>query len=126
MKTHTEDVQLSGYALVAAKGTPKLKPSSQTETYGQILPNGLQAKGITLKVLAAMLQRPAGKPVVDQTGISGTFDFTLRYAPEDGTDSALPSLFTALEEQLGLKLQPQKIPMQKLVIDQVERTPLDN
>ena len=90
------------------------------------MPNGLQANGVTMKVLASMLQRPAGKPVVDQTGISGRFDFALRYAPEDATDSSLPSLFTALQEQLGLKLQSQKVPLQKFIIDHVERIPQDN
>ena len=55
LKTHTEDVQLPGYALVIAKGTPKLTPSSETEPHAQILPNGLQARGVTLKFLALML-----------------------------------------------------------------------
>ena len=75
------------------------------------------------------------KPVVDKTGVEGEFDFSLRWTPDesqfrgmgitvplpgDGT-TALPGLFTAIQEQLGLKLEPQKIPCEVLVIDRVER-----
>jgi uncharacterized protein (TIGR03435 family) len=74
------------------------------------------------------------KPVVDKTGLIGEFDFTLKWTPDEsqlngmgfrvpvpeGT-TALPGLFTAIQEQLGLKLEPQKVPSEVLVIDHVER-----
>jgi uncharacterized protein (TIGR03435 family) len=128
LKTHTEETQVAGYALVAAKGGPKLthSPEPKPEPHAQILSNGLQARGVTVGFFAGILERPTGKPVVDQTGIAGTFDFNLSYAPENSVDSSLPSIFTAVQDQLGLKLLPQKVPIQRFVIDHVERIPQEN
>jgi uncharacterized protein (TIGR03435 family) len=66
--------------------------------------------------------QPADRPVIDTTGLDGFFDFTLDWLP-DGIDPAAsgPSIFTALEEQLRLKLQPEKSPIEFLVIDQAEK-----
>ncbi len=76
---------------------------------------------------AAMLSLPVGKPVVDKTGLKGDYDIKLDYAPPDaGADSSLPSIFTALQESLGLKLEPQFVPMKKLFIDRVEKVPAEN
>jgi uncharacterized protein (TIGR03435 family) len=86
-----------------------------------ILKGGLRADNISLKMLAAMLAGPAGRPVVDKTGIEGNFDVKLDYAPEGIADSSLPSIFTALQEQLGLKLVPQKVPVETLVVDRAEK-----
>jgi uncharacterized protein (TIGR03435 family) len=63
------------------------------------------------------------RPVIDKTGIKGLFDFHLEFAPEKSTNSADngPSIFTALEEQLGLKLEPSRVPQDVLVIDRIER-----
>jgi uncharacterized protein (TIGR03435 family) len=61
---------------------------------------------------------------VDKTGLTGKYDLTLTYSPDDGpaaaSDSSAPSLFTALQEQLGLRLQPAKGPVETLVVDHVE------
>jgi len=62
----------------------------------------------------------AGRPVVDRTGLTGRFDFTLNWAPEGSTDTDAPSIFTALQEQLGLKLQPARGVVEVLVVDSVE------
>lgn len=70
----------------------------------------------------------AGHPVVDQTGLTGRYDFTLRWTPDvpasktDQTDphAQWPSLFTAINEQLGLKLTPEKLPIDIIVVDSVE------
>ena len=63
----------------------------------------------------------SGRPVVDRTGLTGRFDFTLSWAPEGSSDSGAPSIFTALQEQLGLRLQPARGAVDVLVIDSVER-----
>jgi uncharacterized protein (TIGR03435 family) len=60
------------------------------------------------------------QPIVDKTGLTGTFDFTLQWSDSEG-----PSLFTALQEQLGLKLEPQKVPTGVLVIDHIEKPVLN-
>jgi uncharacterized protein (TIGR03435 family) len=118
---------VSGFELVIAKEGPKLKPAKEgTETHAQILPNGLDAQSASSKQLASFLMRPAGQTVVDKTGLSGSYDIKLRYAPTNDPNSALPSLFTAVQEQLGLRLQPAKVPADYLVVDHAERVPTEN
>lgn len=73
-----------------------------------------------------MLAHVMAKPVADQTGLRGTYDIRLNYAPMDGTDSSLPSIYTALEEQLGLKLEKQTVPVEIFVIDHVDKEPTEN
>ena len=79
-----------------------------------------------MAVLASMLGRPLGAPVVDKTGINGTYDFDLNFAPVEGAGSSLPSIFSAIQEQLGLKLESQRVPLQMLVIDKCRRVPTEN
>ena len=127
LQTHTQMHDVAGYALVVAKGGPKLKPStSLAQTGGFMLPNRLWNENATMEMLSAMLARPVHRPVVDQTGIKGSFDINLNFAPEGATDSSLPSVFTALQEKLGLRLENRKVPQETLVIEHVERVPADN
>jgi uncharacterized protein (TIGR03435 family) len=82
------------------------------------------------KLVDTLVGSPANpnvdRPVVDRTGLGGTIDFTLEFAPPErpqGTppDESLPTFYTALQEELGLKLQPQTGPVDVLVIDHVEQ-----
>jgi uncharacterized protein (TIGR03435 family) len=123
---HRETQQRKGYALITARGGPKLTPSKSGADFGYIFEDRIRARNRSMKNLAQMLQSPIGQPVVDQTGLKGNFDFDLNYAPMDGSDSTLPSVFTALEEQLGLKLVSQTVPVEMFVIDHVERVPTEN
>ena len=70
--------------------------------------------------------RSIDRPVVDQTGIEGAFDFTLEWSPDQKSEDSGPAIFTALEEQLGLRLEARKLPVSILVVDSVSRTPTDN
>jgi uncharacterized protein (TIGR03435 family) len=108
-----------------AKDGPRLTPIKSELTGGfYILPNGVQAPGINLEGLAMLLSSRLKQPVKDDTGIQGKFDVKLNFAPPetDVADSSLPSIFTAVQEQLGLKLEPVKV----VVIDHVERVPTEN
>ena len=68
------------------------------------------------------LSRPVGRPVIDNTGLAGGFDYDLRWAPEQAApDAGMPSIFTALEEQLGLTLVPATGSVQVLVIEAVSQ-----
>ncbi len=97
--------------------------------------NRLTAGGTSMAALARSMSNQAGRIIVDQTGLTGGFDFELEFTPDPaaaggqppvaGGDANAPSLFTALEEQLGLKLLPQRGPVEMLVIDRVER-PTEN
>jgi uncharacterized protein (TIGR03435 family) len=95
----------------------------------------LTAGGTSMAALARFMTVPAGRIIVDKTGLTGGYDFDLEYTPDPPApggqpqtapaDSNKPSLFTALEEQLGLKLVPERGPVEMLVIDRVER-PTEN
>jgi uncharacterized protein (TIGR03435 family) len=124
---HRGQKEVTGYALVVAKGGPRLQTSKGGEQpFGYILPDGIQDQNAPIQSLAAMLTIPAGGPVVDKTGIVGKYDFKLKFATANHPDSNLPDLFTAVEEQLGLKLVPQKVPAETLVIDHADKIPTEN
>ena len=117
----------SGYALIVAKSGPNLAPAKEgTTPHAFTLRDGLQALNMDMTHFVHILSLPAGAPVVDKTGIVGNYDFKLSYAPANDPNSNLPSLFTALQEQLGLKLESQKVPVEHLIIDHVDRIPTEN
>jgi uncharacterized protein (TIGR03435 family) len=130
---HHETRELAAYALTITKSSPKLAKSLGD-------PNGLPDEtgdsdrtGITMRYTNTSMEDLAdnlqammgdGKPVVEQTELTGRFDFTLKWTREQtqsADPNAAPGLFTAIQEQLGLKLEPVKAPVDVLVIDQVER-----
>ena len=86
---------------------------------------GIMGDGVAMTGLAVALSPIVGRPVVDRTGFDGGFDFTLRFTTDPTTDSRFPLIFTALREQLGLKLESGRAPIEVLVIDRVER-PAEN
>ena len=129
LRTHMEEKEMKGYSLAVAKGGPRLTPIKSELTGGfYILPNGVQAPGINLEGLAMILGSRLKQPVKNDTGIQGKFDVKLNFAPPetDVADSSLPSIFTAVQEQLGLKLEPAKVMVQVLVIDHVDSEPTEN
>jgi uncharacterized protein (TIGR03435 family) len=84
----------------------------------------LSSGGAEIKMLAQALRGPSGRPVVDKTGLSGRFAFTLSFTQQLGNsdiDNTLPDLFTALREQLGLKLEPGTTPMPVINVQQIRR-----
>ena len=85
----------------------------------------------TMPSLARILSQiggwePAGRRVVDQTGLSGAWDFSIEWTPPGQAEEGGVDLFGALQTQLGLKLEGKEIPVPVLVIDSMERTPVDN
>ena len=123
---HRVTKDFKGYDLVVSGKGLKLSPTKGGATYGQLLVNRIDARNVPVSFIASALGRPLGQPVEDKTGLTGNYDFHIRFAPFDKPDSSLPSIFTALE-QLGLKLQKQKnVPEETLVIDHVDRIPTAN
>ena len=135
---HREKRELSAYAIVVGKGGPKMAKNDSD-------PNGmpgmffrglgvLPVRNATMADFATVLQNPVlDRPVVDQTGLTGRYDFLLKWTPDasqfngmganakhDDAD-APPDLFTAMQEQLGLQLKSVKAPVDVLVIDRVEK-----
>jgi uncharacterized protein (TIGR03435 family) len=79
----------------------------------------IDSNGISMAAFITWLPGPLGRPVIDKTGLSGSYELLLRYSPTDSGD--LPSLPTALREQLGLTLEPIQGPIDVLVLDHIER-----
>jgi len=137
LQVHFETVEMPVYALVLAKGGSKLTPAKDAES--SRLSNVGTPQGIKMTAIAVTLDQFAlsplltgaagGRPVLDQTGLKGRFDFTITYAPQalaasDTSRNAVadaPSLFTALPEQLGLRMIPAKAQVEVIVVDHVER-----
>ena len=137
LRYHLETRVLPEYVLTIAKNGSKLKPSKPA---GAVPPEHvwkisgryeLDAKDIPISQLCSyVLSTEAQQLVVDQTGLTGTYDFTLRWSREDaaaGLDTSAkggndaPDIFTAVRDQLGLTLSPLRVPMPVLVVDHIER-----
>lgn len=125
LRVHYETRIQPIYSLVIAKGGPKLKqwpPSEKPRgmSWGQ---SQIKIQGWPVERLAWCLSSMAGRRVVDKTGLTGNFDISLQWTPDDqqGTPDAGPTLFTALQEQLGLKLISARGPAQTFVVDGVEQ-----
>lgn len=128
LKGHIEKREIAVYDLVVAKGGPKLKqaaPDEAPKSYMRMQDEGkIDSVSMPLTAMLPMLNTEAGRPVVDKTDLTGKYDFILDYMPaaKAATDeTGGPSIFTAVEEQLGLKLEPAKEPMDVLVIDSIEQ-----
>lgn len=141
---HRDTKELPMYALVVAKNGPKLQ-----EHAGESGDNGpgmfrmgrgmINAQGVQMSLFVNQLANQIGRSVVDKTGLTGRYDIKLEWTPDEnqtmaprdsGTeatpvDSSGPSLFTALQQQLGLKLESQKGPVEIVVIDRIEK-PTEN
>lgn len=155
---HRDTKELPAYTLVIAKNGSKLQEGKPGDTYANGYRDGggrggpgtiqlkgrgaLVAQGAPIANLAGMLSWLLGHNVVDRTGLSGKYDFTLQWTPEEGESPMLsspsvgvsndqpapvppdpngPSLATALQEQLGLKLESKKVPVEIIVIDHAEK-----
>ena len=132
---HMEIRELPVYALVAAKGGPKLEPSKSNGTTIDSWNSKIDIRGgdNTVALFAQELSKKLDRVVIDKTGIQGRYDMVLTWTPDDraapspsvngqissAADSG-PSIFTAIQEQVGLKLESQKGPVQVLVIDRIE------
>jgi uncharacterized protein (TIGR03435 family) len=140
LRCHFETKEFPVYNLVLAKGGSKLKPTpTDAATKGSLDHNGrnrenrAEAKGVTMDPVVAMLTQSLGRTVIDKTGLTGLYDFTLTYTSDadagsptsDADPPSGPTIFTALEEQLGLKLESTKGPAPVLVIDHIEK-PTEN
>ena len=140
LKFHHETRELSVLVLHVAKSGLKLQPPHpEQDLHAGIPPNRINFVGrghmeghsaLMSNLVRSLASEPeiAGRPVVDKTGLTGGYDFTLRWTPDDPVpgaaqvdpDAQWPSLFTALSEQLGLKLTQEKQPIDIIVVDSVE------
>jgi uncharacterized protein (TIGR03435 family) len=138
LKFHRQEKEFAIYALSVAKGGPKLqaaaKPDDPPVLVGVVYPGKIEvpAKSVTMDDFVAMLQRATlDRPTVNRTGLTGKYDFDLSWAPDEtqyggqvpvaGDDAPSPPLFTAMQEQLGLKLEATRGVVSAMVVDEAER-----
>jgi uncharacterized protein (TIGR03435 family) len=145
MKAHRETRDLPSYVLTVGKGRPKLKISEAPDPPPEPRTTS-PTPGITkltcmkcpISKLIEMLGNPLDRPIYDQTRLTGNYDFMLTWQPEyrvapgmagpppPGFSDTVSILTVAVQEQLGLKLELKKVPVEVVVIDRIERTPAGN
>ncbi|MBI2686544.1 MAG: TIGR03435 family protein [Acidobacteria bacterium] len=115
-------------ALTVAKGGLKMKPLPQDDKRPpniRMNRGSLTAQRAPLSRFAQSLSHLVGQTVVDQTGIAGEFDFAMKWSPDNAPDADGPSIYTAIQDQLGLRLESKKGPVEVIVIESIEK-PTEN
>lgn len=121
LKVHEEQKEMPVFALVVARGGSRLEKSATTDQpIARVGYGHLSGQHLTMENLTNMLAGQVERPVIDNTGLDGQYDFRLQWTPEESPDNG-PSIFSAIQEQLGLKLESQRAPQDIVVIDHVER-----
>jgi uncharacterized protein (TIGR03435 family) len=131
LQLHREHREMPVFALTVAKSGPKLTQST-ADPKGRVGQHPKEGPGWHMELMTNASMADLGltlgfrtdRPIVDETGLKGKYDFQLKWLTDDnhaGDPDAPPGLFTAIQEQLGLKLEPVKAPADVLVIDKVER-----
>lgn len=113
---HRGSRQLPVYAMVVAKGGPKVQPVEPANGGVTSGAGRLSAKAVPMSRLASFLAGPGAQldhPVIDRTGLQGVYTFTLEWTPD--------GLFSALKDQLGLKLEPGKSMMDVIIVDRADK-----
>ena len=134
LEYHRESKVLQAFALVVDRKGLKVAPAQDGKPGGgwSMGRGQIAANHLTMSGVADLLARHLNVPVEDRTGVAGMFDFKLRFVPDDAPADApvdklaASSIFAALQEQAGLKLESRKLPVQILVVDHIERQPVGN
>jgi uncharacterized protein (TIGR03435 family) len=139
MEFHRESKEMQGFALLVGKNGPKLREVELAHKgWARNEVGGIEGHETSMAHLAEILAQRLGHPVVDLTGIKGVFDLKLSWTPDPAifknpaedkespavdsiSDPSGPSIFSALQEQLGLRLEARKVAVEIIVIDHVER-----
>jgi len=131
LRFHRETRELPVYELTIPKGGPKMKVSANPGTpHGRMGRGSIEGTNFTVEILVKVLAHELDRPLIDKTALTGKYDMKLQWSREfDRSGNApapdQPGLFTALQEQLGLKLESSKGPVEVLVIDFVSK-PTEN
>lgn len=107
---------------------PNPPEPSDSNPFSMNAPGVLRGRHVTVDVLAKALSSQLGEPVENMTQRTGSFDFTLQWRPEPtgAADDTRSSLFTAIREQLGLRLEACRVPVEVIVVDRLSLTPTPN
>jgi len=130
LRVHPDERVMPVYELVVAGTGSKLSPAKDGSPEGWSIGSGmLKGTRVSAKTFARALSEATERVVIDRTGLTGYYDYTITWTPDRGTgpesrvseQSDGPSIFTSVQEQLGLKLKAAKAPVEVLVIDRVEK-----
>jgi uncharacterized protein (TIGR03435 family) len=127
LRLHRETKEITIYSLIVGKNGPKLKEGGSAGPYlSRPSPGRLAGQRASMSSLASALAGNLGRPVIDNTGLKGGYDFSLEWTADAApdavpADTSGPSLFTALQDQLGLRLESKKAPIEVLIIDRAEK-----
>jgi uncharacterized protein (TIGR03435 family) len=127
LSTHREEKQMPVYLLVVARNGPRLTPHNDAGTRTRGACGRLVGRRVTADAIATILSKQVEHQVLNRTGLSGEYDFQLDFTPDSGPcraaadPSAAPSIYTAVQQQLGLKLESSRGPVEMLVIDRMEK-----
>ena len=130
LAAHSERRIVPGYALVIGKGGSRFKANTGAPFLG--IDSGFEFKfqNASLDVIANSVAHAVKQPVIDKTGLQGKYDFDLIFTRDDSPNNVphpdYGAIFTAIEKQLGLRLVAEKVPVDYLIIDHVERVPTEN
>jgi uncharacterized protein (TIGR03435 family) len=131
MKSHWETKDLQCYVLSPGKGANKLKPSEGAPSLGNGGAKGALFHNQPVSRFTFMLTRRLDRPVLDETGLKGTYDFTidlsgLGFGGRAAEDTGAPSIFSTVQSDLGLKLESAKRPIKVFVVDSANKNPTAN
>jgi uncharacterized protein (TIGR03435 family) len=130
LAVHNERRIVAGYALVVANGGSRLKANAGAPYGGMSIGFEYRFQNAAVEQIANAAENTLKQPVVDRTGLTGKYDFDLIFTRDDSPNDAphpdYGSIFVAIEKQLGLRLVPEKVPVDYLIIDHVERVPAAN
>jgi uncharacterized protein (TIGR03435 family) len=138
LSLHRSTAQLPVYVLTVGKGGPKFKASEGTATNLKVGTNSISIQAGTIARLTGVLATALGRPVLDHTGLSGVYDLSVQWDDAPVREGGLPgisdsqpasapsnsergSIFTAVPDQIGLRLEAQRASVDVLVIDHIER-----
>lgn len=126
---HMEPRSQRGYSLVIGRDGPRLRPASDGHFAGERHPvsaGHLHTYSCSMQQLAQYLSSASGFPVMDRTGLTASYDIDFDYSLAPDSENDLPSLEVALKKATGLLLKPQRVSIEALVIDSVDRVPTAN
>lgn len=127
LEVHREPRTLAYLALVPGRGGPKLRDAVEgsDRSGNRNWSSSIISNRMVMPMLATLLSRFTRQTVLDMTGLTGAYELKLEWTPE-GSDADGPSLYSAIQQQLGLKLEARKGPLDVLVVDRAEKVPLGN
>jgi uncharacterized protein (TIGR03435 family) len=135
LSVHNDSKEMTAYVLTVAKDGPKFHEATKPRGYFTARPGHIDGARVSMKRFIGALKGMFPRPIIDETGLSAEYEIKLEWTPDQAAampagDEQVPdpgvSISTALRDQLGLRLQTRKAPVEIVIVDHIEKTPTDN